>query len=110
MELDRVPLAVTDPSWDVGRHCGLCLTWREEERRGEKRVEDKQVPVWDEGSGRGIKNGGKRERERNSGTSAWLGARTSFTQRDSPVKSSMHSQVYPPSLLRHLPLFLQGPE
>lgn len=29
---------------------------------------------------------------------------------NSPVKSSRHSQVYPPSLLRHLPLFLQGPE
>lgn len=27
-----------------------------------------------------------------------------------PVKSSRHSQVYPPSRLRHLPLFLQGPE
>lgn len=22
-----MPLAVTDPARDVGRHCGLCLTW-----------------------------------------------------------------------------------
>lgn len=32
-----MPLAVADPAWDVGRHCGLCLTWmtREEERKKE---------------------------------------------------------------------------
>lgn len=22
-----MPLAVANPAWDVGRHCGLCLTW-----------------------------------------------------------------------------------
>lgn len=27
MELDGVPLAVTDPTWDVGRHRGLGLAW-----------------------------------------------------------------------------------
>lgn len=31
-----MPLAVADPSWDVGRHCGLCLTWME---KGGKRRE-----------------------------------------------------------------------
>lgn len=39
-----MPLAVADPSWDVGRHCGLCLTWmkrgdgRQKEENGEVEV------------------------------------------------------------------------
>lgn len=34
MQLHGVPLAVTDPAWDVGRHGGLCLTCMTR-RRGE---------------------------------------------------------------------------
>ena len=39
MELNRMPLAITDPAWDVGRHLGLSLTWttrKDKERKGER--------------------------------------------------------------------------
>lgn len=44
MELDRVPLAVTDPPWDVWRHSSLRLTWmtweggKKEEESGRQMV------------------------------------------------------------------------
>lgn len=37
-----MPLAVADPSWDVGRHCGLCLTWM---KRGEGRQKEENGEV-----------------------------------------------------------------
>lgn len=32
-----MPLAVTDAAWDVGRHCGLCLTWMAMWKKGGER-------------------------------------------------------------------------
>lgn len=31
-----MPLAIADPSWDVGRHCCLCLTWMKTEEGKQK--------------------------------------------------------------------------
>ena len=45
MELDRVPLAITDPAGDVGRHRGLRLTWVTREG-GEERGREQSDRGW----------------------------------------------------------------
>ena len=55
MELDRVPLAVTDPAWDVGGHCGLCLAWKMREEGMKK----------EESGGWEVRHWGSRNRDGN---------------------------------------------
>lgn len=48
MQLHRVPLAVADSTWDVWRHCGLCLAWtakRGKEKNGIAEILPKRFKI-----------------------------------------------------------------